>query len=336
MNKVILPYQGTLVKGEHQAESVEALEMLGKGYEPTIEIEGPRKITARQGGKLIDSEASAFVKIYTSFKQELKTIEGGDLKVWIYLALSINRYTKDARPGLRTIAGDLDMAVNTVRAAIERLETKRLLDVEQSEGKGNIYHPSDYASVTKSTVSKSDTVDGKGTVSKSDTTVSKNGGTVSAPLLQNAQLEELELTREFNIKGDKTSNDPADDLQPPKPNIFEAYQSEIGVITPFIADDMTAYEKEFDVSWILQAIHIAAENSKRSWGYVKAVLKTAKEKGMSPELVKVEMYAKKTDNNKPAYRVNKKQPSTPQSPQPDNFLAELAAKKIRLQQQVNP
>lgn len=72
-------------------------------------------------------------------------------------------------------------------------------------------------------------------------------------------------------------------------NIFQTYENEIGTITSFIADDITAYEKEFDPAWIIQAIHIAAEGNKRSWGYVKGVLRKAKEKGMSPELVKAQM-----------------------------------------------
>lgn len=151
--------------------------------EPSVEIEAPRKVTERRDGKLIESERAAFVKVYTTFKKELKTLDGGDLKVWLYLALSINRHTKDARPGLRKIADDLGMGVNTVRAAIERLEGKNLLDVEQEAGKGNIYHPSDYVSVTKQTVSKT------------DTPVSENRGTVSEVKRKTAQLEELELTR---------------------------------------------------------------------------------------------------------------------------------------------
>ena len=185
---------------ERQAEYItrkevsDSLEMLGKGYEPALEIETPRKVTERRGGKLIEAERAAFVKIYTSFKKELKAIQGGDLKVWLYLALSVNRFTNDARPGLRRIADDLDMAVNTVRTALERLEEKGLLDIEKIRGVTNAYRPSDYVSVKKESVSKIDTL--PETVSIPDTTVSKNGGTVSTPLLQIAQLEEPELTRE--------------------------------------------------------------------------------------------------------------------------------------------
>lgn len=165
----------------------EAMELL-RG-EPSAEIESPRIVTERRGKKLVDVERGAFIKLYASFKRELKTLEGGDLKIWTYLALSVNRQTKDARPGLRTMAEDLDMAVNTIRAGLERLEAKGLLDIEKEDGQGNIYHPADYVSV-----SKFDTP----TVSNSGGTVSNSGRTVSTSLLQTAQLEELELTRVEN------------------------------------------------------------------------------------------------------------------------------------------
>jgi len=179
-------------KGKYnvQAETKEALEMFGKGYEPAIEIESARTVTERRNGKLIETERAAFVKIYTTFKDELKTIEGEDLKVWLYLALSVNRFTGDARPGLRKIAEDTGMAVNTARAAIDRLESKDLLDVIRNDGIQNCYRPSDYVSVKKETVSKTDTP--AGAVSKTDTTVSKNRRAVSNQYRKSAQLEELE------------------------------------------------------------------------------------------------------------------------------------------------
>lgn len=177
-------------KGDYISEAEEALQMLGKGYEPAIEIEAARTVTERRDGKLIETERTAFVKIYTTFKDELKNMDGDDLKVWLYLALSVNRYTGDARPGLRKIAEDTAMAVNTARAAIERLENKNLLDVTKKDGIHNCYRPSDYVSVKKETVSNPDTP--AGTVSNFDTTVSKKAGTVSTSRRDFAQLEELD------------------------------------------------------------------------------------------------------------------------------------------------
>lgn len=173
---------------EQQADyTTEAMDMLGKGYEPTIEIEAPRTVTERRGGKLVESDRPAFVKIYTDFKRELKTIKGDDLKVWMYLALSVNRYSGDARPGLRKIAEDTDLSVNTLQKCLERLEEKGLLDIEKKDGKGNVYRPSDYVSASKVTVSNFDTV--PPTVSNSASTVSKKGGTVSTQYRKTAQPE---------------------------------------------------------------------------------------------------------------------------------------------------
>ena len=178
---------------EDQAEYItEAMQLLHG--EPTLEVEAPRKITERRDGKLIETERAAFVKVYTTFKKELKDLDGGDLKIWLYLALSINRFTKDARPGLRKIAEETGMAVNTVRTGLERLELCGLLDIVRADGKTNAYHPSDYVSV-----SKTDTV--PETVSKMSGTVSKNEGTVSAARRDFAQLEELESTRKDILDG---------------------------------------------------------------------------------------------------------------------------------------
>jgi len=172
---------------EEQTEYItEALELL-QGV-TTLEISSPEKVIERRDGQLVEVERSAFVKIYTSFKRELKTLSGDELKVWLYLALSINRYSKAANPGLRKIAEDTGLAVNTVRGIVERLESSHLLDVERAEGRGNQYRPADYASV-----SKFDTV--PQTVSNSGPTVSNSGGTVSTLRGKNAQLEELDTTR---------------------------------------------------------------------------------------------------------------------------------------------
>lgn len=161
----------------------EAMDLL---HGTTLEISSPEKVIERRDGKLVEVERSAFVKIFTSFKRELKTISGDELKVWLYLALSINRFSKTANPGLRKIAEDTGLAVNTVRGIVERLEMSQLLDVEKADGKGNQYRPADYASV-----SKFDTV--PPTVSKNGETVSILEPTVSTLRGENAQLE---LTRE--------------------------------------------------------------------------------------------------------------------------------------------
>lgn len=173
-------------------EVEDAMDMLGKGY-PTLEIESPRTVTERRDGKLVEADKPAFVKIYTSFKTEMKDIDADALKVWLFIALSVNRFSGEAHPGLRCIADGVDMAVNTVRSAIERLDTKyNLLQVEKEEGKTNKYYPVDYVSANRETVSPDDTP--PETVSNSGRTVSKKAGTVSTMSRKSAQPEEPDST----------------------------------------------------------------------------------------------------------------------------------------------
>lgn len=185
-----------ILGASEQEDSINnARAMIGMDSEPpAIEIEAPRKVTTRRGGRMLEEDRPAFVKIYTDFKNELKDIQGIDLKVWIYLALSVNRFTGDACPGLRKIGEDLNLSVNTVRASLERLEEKALLEIEAKDGKRNLYRPSDYVSAKKETVSKTDTV--PQTVSKSEGTVSVLNKTVSTQYRKSAQPEEPDIKPE--------------------------------------------------------------------------------------------------------------------------------------------
>jgi DnaD/phage-associated family protein len=55
--------------------------------------------------------------------------------------------------------------------------------------------------------------------------------------------------------------------------IAKAYESEIGVITSMIADDIQDAAKSYPLKWVLDAIHEAAVQNKRGWKYCLAILK---------------------------------------------------------------
>jgi DnaD/phage-associated family protein len=56
--------------------------------------------------------------------------------------------------------------------------------------------------------------------------------------------------------------------------IFKYYESEIGIITKVISDEiMSLLDEGVNQQWFLDAIRISAEQNKRSWAYVKAILK---------------------------------------------------------------
>lgn len=62
-------------------------------------------------------------------------------------------------------------------------------------------------------------------------------------------------------------------------NIFTHYESNIGPLTPMIADSLELAEKEFPMDWIVDSIRLAVENNKRNWRYCEAILKRWKENG---------------------------------------------------------
>ncbi|MEI7846358.1 MAG: hypothetical protein WCK35_11195, partial [Chloroflexota bacterium] len=197
------------------SEIDDANEMIGKGYDqqPALEIESARTVIERRNGRMQEVERAAFVKISTAFKPEMKDIDEVALKVWLFIALSVNRNSGKANPGLRTIAEDCSFAVNTVRGAIERLETKyNLLIVHRNEKRYNIYEPVAFVSANKSvsvadtdaieTVSADDT-DKSETVSAGSQTVSIKSQTVSARVIHN-QSNQINQTspKKSEKKGD--------------------------------------------------------------------------------------------------------------------------------------
>lgn len=63
--------------------------------------------------------------------------------------------------------------------------------------------------------------------------------------------------------------------------VFQAYQSEIGVITPMTADDIrvTLEVDHIPADWIVAAIGEASRNNKRNWKYVSAIVQRWKVDG---------------------------------------------------------
>lgn len=58
-----------------------------------------------------------------------------------------------------------------------------------------------------------------------------------------------------------------------------AYENEIGAITYHVSELMAESVEEFGKDLIIQAIHIAAEQNKRSWAYVEGILKRWRTEG---------------------------------------------------------
>ena len=57
-----------------------------------------------------------------------------------------------------------------------------------------------------------------------------------------------------------------------RPNIFELYEANIGLLSPILADEMKDAEALYPPDWIEEAFKIAVENNVRKWSYIRAVL----------------------------------------------------------------
>jgi DnaD/phage-associated family protein len=57
-----------------------------------------------------------------------------------------------------------------------------------------------------------------------------------------------------------------------RPNIFELYEDNIGLISPIIADELKDAEATYRPEWVEDAFKVAVENNVRKWSYIRPVL----------------------------------------------------------------
>lgn len=75
------------------------------------------------------------------------------------------------------------------------------------------------------------------------------------------------------------------EILPERPNIFKLYESNIGVLTPMVADALKDAEQDFPLDWIADAIREAVKSEKRSWRYIHSILKRWESEGRGSGLV---------------------------------------------------
>jgi len=57
-----------------------------------------------------------------------------------------------------------------------------------------------------------------------------------------------------------------------RPNIFELYEQNIGMLTPMIADELKQAEADYPPAWVEDAFKEAVSLNKRSWRYIQRIL----------------------------------------------------------------
>jgi len=62
------------------------------------------------------------------------------------------------------------------------------------------------------------------------------------------------------------------EILPQRPTIYKLYESNIGALTPMIADELKDMESEFPAEWLEEVVKIAVESNKRNLRYMRAIL----------------------------------------------------------------
>src|SRR5712692_1975979 len=75
---------------------------------------------------------------------------------------------------------------------------------------------------------------------------------------------QLKVRRDVTIAPPPAASEP--------PNIFTLYEQSIGLLTPLIAEQLQEAAQTYAPQWISDAFAIAAQQNKRSWRYVQAIL----------------------------------------------------------------
>ena len=82
----------------------------------------------------------------------------------------------------------------------------------------------------------------------------------------------------------------------PVPDIFSLYEENIGMITPLIADEIQEAQQTYPESWLQDAIREAANQNKRKWSYISAILERWSSEGKADGTYRRD--SKKTDPDK--------------------------------------
>jgi len=116
--------------------------------------------------------------------------------------------------------------------------------------------------------------------------------------------------------------------------IAKLYESEIGALTPLVADAIRDALQTYPADWIPEAIAIAVQNNARRWNYVEAILKNCKTAGKRPSLNRLE---NKNGNTRTGNKSGSKTAGQAQADTSQPYSgADLAAAKLVKSKQRKP
>ncbi len=61
-------------------------------------------------------------------------------------------------------------------------------------------------------------------------------------------------------------------LEVDRPNIFALYEQNVGLLLPLVAEELREAGERYPQEWIEEAFRLAAQQNKRKWSYIRAIL----------------------------------------------------------------
>jgi DNA replication protein len=89
-----------------------------------------------------------------------------------------------------------------------------------------------------------------------------------------AALTQLRLDGKIELSDDHPVHpEIAEEPRDERPNIFALYESNVGILSPLLAEQLEEAENSYPRSWIIEAFRIAVTENKRSWRYIAGILR---------------------------------------------------------------
>jgi DnaD/phage-associated family protein len=83
---------------------------------------------------------------------------------------------------------------------------------------------------------------------------------------------DLSPTKLLEVEGTATEG-LATAIEVERPTIFTLYEQNIGLLVPLVAEQLADAAERYPIDWIDEAFREAIEQNKRSWSYIRAILR---------------------------------------------------------------
>ena len=95
--------------------------------------------------------------------------------------------------------------------------------------------------------------------------------------------ENVRTASSSDSSASKPTSTPAEVRRGERENVFALYESNVGLMTPLVADQLRDAETEYPAEWIEAAIQEAAERNVRNWRYIASILERWAVEGRGPQ-----------------------------------------------------